>query len=465
MIEARFNGTWQGWRDCARALTSRHTPPWDILWNASAGSPGLFDSDELCGEGARLNVPRDFLECAPIVACHRSPEPWRVLYRLLFRITHGERHLLEIESDEDVLEFRRMEKSVRRDMHKMHAFVRFRRTADDDYIAWYRPDHDILHINADFFVRRFGSMRWAILTPTASAFWDAETLRFGPGAPHSAAPRDDELEDLWRTYYASVFNPARANVRAMTKELPVRHWPTLPEAALIPKLLAESSLRITAIERTHTRSATHFIPAGASLPVLRQAAAGCEGCDLRLYATQTVFGEGPVNARIVLVGEQPGDSEDLAGRPFAGPAGEVLDCALREAGIDREEVYVTNAVKHFKFIERGKRRIHERPRGPEISACRPWLEAELRLIRPDLIVCMGATAAQSALGRAVRIQSERGVFLPHHIGAEAMVTIHPSAILRIPDPVAAEAERVRLVADLRGAAARIRGLDNTMKLA
>jgi DNA polymerase len=177
-------------------------------------------------------------------------------------------------------------------------------------------------------------------------------------------------------------------------------------------------------------TAAPFVPAGASLDGLRTAAAACTGCELYRRATQTVFGQGPPDARIVLVGEQPGDQEDLRGAPFVGPAGEVLDRALAEVGLDRRRLYVTNAVKHFKFVERGTRRIHQKPRLGEIAACRPWLEAELGVIHPEVLVCLGATAAAAVFGPQFRLLRDRGRFLPTRWTAKTMATIHPSAVLR-----------------------------------
>src|SRR5437667_4614840 len=174
-------------------------------------------------------------------------------------------------------------------------------------------------------------------------------------------------------------------------------------------------------------SAAPWVPDKPTLPLLIAASKHCEGCDLFRNATQTVFGEGPPDARVVMVGEQPGDQEDLAGKPFVGPAGKLLDRAMAEAGVDRSQVYVTNAVKHFKFVERGKRRIHGKPSGIEISACRPWLEAELAALRPEVVVCLGATAAQSLMGREFRVTRDRGTFFPHRWAKALMATVHPSA--------------------------------------
>ena len=176
-----------------------------------------------------------------------------------------------------------------------------------------------------------------------------------------------------------------------------------------------------------------YIPGHATFIVLQEAVQQCHGCDLYKAATQAVFGEGPRSASIVFIGEQPGNDEDLAGRPFVGPAGRIFDRALEEAGIDRSTTYVTNAVKHFKFEERGKRRIHKKPNAPEVKACRPWLEAEMSIVQPDVIVCLGATASQALFGSKYRLTEERGKFVAHPWAKQATSTFHPSAILRAPD--------------------------------
>jgi uracil-DNA glycosylase len=192
-------------------------------------------------------------------------------------------------------------------------------------------------------------------------------------------------------------------------------------------------------------------PDTSSLAEMREAARACTACHLYKRATQTVFGEGPKDAAIMLVGEQPGDYEDVAGKPFVGPAGKIMDRALEEAGIDRREVYVTNAVKHFKWEPRGKRRIHQKPNSREIAACRPWLEAELRLVKPKLPVCLGATAAQAVFGPSFRVTRERGKVLSSKLAPRAMATVHPSSLLRQPDEESRQREYERFVVDLRGA--------------
>ena len=192
-------------------------------------------------------------------------------------------------------------------------------------------------------------------------------------------------------------------------------------------------------------------PDTSSLAEVREAARECTACHLYKRATQTVFGEGPKDAPIMLVGEQPGDYEDVAGKPFVGPAGKIMDRALEEAGIDRKEVYVTNAVKHFKWEPRGKRRIHQKPNSREIAACRLWLEAELRLVKPKLLVCLGATAAQAIFGPSFRVTRERGKVLSSKFAPRVLATVHPSSLLRQPDEQSREREYKQFVVDLRAA--------------
>src|SRR5437588_591487 len=191
------------------------------------------------------------------------------------------------------------------------------------------------------------------------------------------------------------------------------------------------------------------VPDSSSLAALAKASRSCTACPLYEHATQTVFGEGPKGATFMLLGEQPGDQEDVAGKPFVGPAGKILDRALEEAGIERKEVYVTNTVKHFKWEPRGKRRIHKKPNSREIAACRPWLEAELRLVRPKLLVCLGATAAQSILGPSFRVTRERGKVLESELAPKVLATVHPSSLLRQPDEESRHREYKNFVADLR----------------
>lgn len=451
------------WRGAARRLLARHVPPDEVSWLSPAAAQAALpfaaaalgaaaDADEA---DPRVRVPRPFITLAEAVACHRSEAKWTCLYRLLWRVAHDGGSLLDVDSDADVRVARDMAAQVRRDEHKMHAFLRF--TPIDEaggvrYVAWYEPDHLIVRRVARFFLDRFPSLRWSILTPDLAAHGDEGALSFTPGASAPPADGDDGVEELWRVYYTAMFNPARVNLRATLREMPLRRWRHLPEAALIPALVNSAHERVArATEIRAPESAAVFVPETTDIEALRDAAAACRGCGLHGPATQVVFGEGPRDARVVLVGEQPGDAEDLAGRPFVGPAGEVLDRALAAAAIDRHGVYLTNAVKHFSFEPRGKRRIHQTPRMSEMRACHPWLAAELRAIRPALIVCLGSTAARALLGPQARVMELRGRLLDGMSWADRLlVTIHPSAVLRSGDDSAKYFDW--LVSDLRLAA-------------
>ncbi len=446
------------WRQIARALLEQDILPQEIVWSSERTIFEETISPKQNHDG--VSVPKEFLKMAEVAALHSDEKRWPLLYRILYRVTHGDRHLLKIEVDDDVRRLHLLVKAVSRDMHKMKAFVRFRRVGEvvpEHFVAWHRPDHNIVEKMAPWFRDRFGSTRWSILTPNRSAHWDLQTLSFGPGVPRSSAPEEDILEDLWRDYYASIFNPARVKIKVMKAEMPIRHWATLPEAQLIPELLLKADDRVIQMAKQQKTSAAPWVPQTNDLQLLKQVAPDCRGCSLYEHATQVVFGEGPQDAKVVMVGETPGNDEDIAGHPFVGPAGKLLNKAMLEAGIDRTQVYVTNAVKHFKFTERGKRRIHAKPSGSEISACRPWLEAELATVKPELIVCLGATAAQTLMGRDFRITNERGVFFPHRWAKQLVATIHPSAILRAEDRQ--EQEYQLFVQDLHTIATRMRELD------
>ena len=342
----------------------------------------------------------------------------------------------------------------------MHAFVRFREI-DDRFVAFFEPEHHIVRRAASFFVNRFTNMRWSILTPELSIHWDGQTLTEGPGATRADAPAGDPLEETWRTYYSSIFNPARLKVGAMLKEMPKKYWRNMPETSLVQPLIAGARNReLEMIDRSaakeglvHALEAERRIEPGgnlrASWEALLKDARKCTRCDLYKPATQTVFGEGPLDASIMLVGEQPGDHEDLAGRPFVGPAGQLLDAALEKAGIDRSTVYVTNAVKHFKFVPRGKKRIHSKPNAGEIEACRWWLEHERELLRPPVTVALGATAAASLFGKTMAIGKNRGTPLQLPDGSECWITVHPSFLLRIPEEDRRREERALFVRDLK----------------
>jgi DNA polymerase len=301
-------------------------------------------------------------------------------------------------------------------------------------------------------------MRWIIATPIGTALWDMAALSFAAAQPKPVNLEDGVLDLLWQTYYRTIFNPARVNERMMTREMPRKYWRNMPETAFIPQLIAGAHTRVAAMDRAPdmpprfaaaiaAREKPHLPPADA-LAALKAEATACTACPLYRPATQTVFGEGPADARLVFVGEQPGDSEDLAGRPFVGPAGQLFDRALKDAGLDRSRAYVTNAVKHFKFEPRGKRRLHKRPSTAEVEVCRGWLSRELDLIDPDLVVALGATAAQALSGKVTAVTKVRGLEISWPDDRRGLITVHPSYLLRLPDRASQEREYARFVADL-----------------
>jgi DNA polymerase len=265
-----------------------------------------------------------------------------------------------------------------------------------------------------------------------------------------AAPQEDEIEPMWRSYYASIFNPARVNPRAMRAEMPVRYWQNLPEIELLPQLLTQAGGRVEAMMKTQTKdSAEPYVPPVKTLPAIIASLPQCQGCPLYCHATQAVPGAGQASAKLMLVGEQPGDEEDRQGLPFVGPAGRVLDELLEELEMDRRQMYVTNAVKHFKFVQRGKLRLHLSPRLSEVTACRPWLLAEIEAVRPRVVLALGASAAKSLLGAKFALMKQRGTVVASPWADKVIATVHPSAVLRAADAAAREQLRYYLRSDLK----------------
>jgi probable DNA metabolism protein len=411
---------------------------------------------------APVRIPSRLRELLEACACHRDPRRYAVMYRLLWRVTHGERDLLNDAADDDVSTVTQMAKAVERDCHKMHAYVRFRELASPTdsgvhFVASYSPEHHILGRAAPFFVKRFGTMVWTIVTPDGAAHWDRVRLSFAPVDRALELPGADAKEALWLTYYESIFNPARLNVRAMQHHMPQKYWSNLPEAARIPALIANANHR--AGQMVETVSQREVPLRGGSLrrtPDVRPdklAIDACRRCELCQRATQGVAGEGPAGAAIMIVGEQPGDDEDLQGRPFVGPAGKLLRAAMAEAQLSIDTVFLTNAVKHFGWEPRGNRRIHKTPAQKHIAACSVWLDAEIARVRPAVIVALGATAIQAISGERLKVGAARELRIAHRSGAQVIATYHPSAVLRAQDQREHERMRALLVADLAKALA------------
>jgi DNA polymerase len=296
----------------------------------------------------------------------------------------------------------------------------------DRLLGWHEPAHFVLEPNARLFARRFPASTFSILTPDGSAHWDGGTVLFGAGARGMAD--DDTLRVWWDAHRAALLRDTWAGSNLPEAE----DFDTDPRPPDLPPL------------------GPVVLPpvVDANLASMQLEAAACQRCDLHRHAIQTVFGEGPANARILFVGEQPGDREDVVGRPFVGPAGQLLDRAMEEAGIDRRTIYITNAVKHFKFIQRGGRRIHQTPDVADIKACSFWLEVERARLAPRLVVIMGASAGRAILHRAVAVTRERGQAFAMPDGQMAFITVHPSYLLRIPDESGKAREYAAFVRDL-----------------
>ncbi|XDA97235.1 UdgX family uracil-DNA binding protein [Sulfitobacter sp. LCG007] len=469
-------GTFEAWRSAARGLMAEGVPAEEVLWqrgaaeaadlfSTAASPPKAIDPRE----GASGTVPAAFLNLARTVIWHRDPQRFALVYALLLAVRRDPR-LIADRGDPRVARLEGMAKAVRRDIHKMHAFVRFRETGDPDaprrrFAAWFEPTHLVVEPATPFFARRFGDMDWSILTPDLGAHFEDGRLRFGPGSARPPLP-EDAAEELWRTYFRNIFNPARLKVKAMQAEMPRKYWRNLPEAALIPELVTGARRRAALM----LEAAPNPVPARAARIAGRLAAervkpapvgdreaflhslGGCRRCPLWRDATQVVPGEGPSDAPLMIVGEQPGDREDLEGRPFVGPAGALFDRIAAEAGLDRARAYVTNAVKHFKFVPRGKRRVHQSPDRSEIDHCRWWIEQEQEMIRPRLILAMGGTALESLTGSRRDLMKRRGGLEETRDGTPLLVTVHPSYLLRLPDPDRQAQETALFGADLRQAA-------------
>lgn len=463
------------WRQQARWLCASGVAPERVTFNPpDRPSEGLNFGDMVppVVQEREIKAPKAFIELAERAACFSDPERFDRLYRLLWRL-QTDRTLLARRTDNDVAWLMEADQAVRRDRHKMRAFVRFKKVGEtssgrEQFMAWFEPSHFIVDLNAGFFQRRFPNMDWAILTPYRSVVWQEQTLSFGAGGSRSDVPDGDIVEDQWATYFQSIFNPARLKTKAMTAEMPRKYWHNLPEAALIPDMIRGARKRETSLTASngtppnpimkkalYRRENVTVTAAPTTLSELNRALSACQRCPLWDGATQAVCGKGPDEAELMIVGEQPGDQEDIQGEPFIGPAGDVLNRALKEAGLKRQKIYVTNAVKHFKYQIRGKRRIHQSPAVAEMKACQDWLAHEMDMVDPRLIVALGRTAAHAVLGRSVKMADVRGQFLPGPDGRMVLVSFHPSYILRTQQHNQDEGAFCTLISDLGLAAERL----------
>lgn len=449
--------SFQAWRDFARPLLLARTPPDDAARCLESG-----EQSPPTATTAKLALPARLMQILQSISCYRTDGRYELMYRLAWRTLYANPQLLEDAADTDVRRATQMDAAIRRDVHKMHAFVRFREVphegAETAYFAWFEPEHEILSRGATFFVKRFANMRWTIATPDGSAIWDRTSLQFLEAPATDAKDVRDSHEALWRVYYRSICNVARINPSAMQREMPQKYWKNLPEAAEIGGLLHDGASRLAArqeVPEVKLLASRAVRDALAQVPKNTDGPQACRRCDIWRHATQAVLGEGLRTARIMLVGEQPGHEEDLHGQPFVGPAGAVLEKALSSAGLERAQIYITNAVKHFKWEPRGKRRLHKRPDLREVDACNVWLEQEIGAIKPAVIVALGATALRALTGSTLTIEAARQQHLAHACDARIMATYHPSAILRAEGHRAEELAQL-LTADLKQAAELVR---------
>lgn len=414
---------WEGWRLATRALVLAGIAPQALAWTVGSGT------NDLPAASGSFHVPRALVPLAALAIQARDPGRFGLLYSLVWRINAGEK-LLTDNTDPDLSAVRRMALAVRAEAHRMRTNIRFLAVPEGSgtrFIGWFEPAHFVLPANAQLIVRRFPDLALSIVTPDGAAHWDRSALLFGSGLRH--AEDDEALQAWWHAHREMLLEQARPEVSIPEAEA-VDEIPRPPDRpALGPVVL-------------------HHKPDPALQHSAKEAEV-CRRCPLYGPATQTVFGEGPADAPVMFVGEQPGDQEDTIGRPFVGPAGQIMDRAMEEAGLDRRGVYVTNAVKHFKFTQRGKRRIHQTPEVPEIQACSFWLDVERVHVRPRLVVLLGGSAARAGLGRAVTISRERGRPIRTADGQTVFVTVHPSFLLRIPDAAAKAREYEAFVSDLK----------------
>lgn len=417
---------WDGWRSATRALVLAGTSPDQVQWHVAPK-----DTHTAPDSAGSFSISRALVAMAGLAIQARDRRRFDVLYRVVWRAHNGER-VLKDRADPDTRLAQGLALAVRAEQHRMRTQLRYlpvHEGSETRYVGWYKPAHFVLEADAQLLARRFPRFAVSILTPDGSAHWDQEGLRFGPGVDPASVPDDEGLSAYWPAYGAELLATAQPGSSIPAAELlGDEPWPP-DRPALGPVVM----------------------PAGTD-PGIETAwheAADCRRCHLWEPATQTVFGEGPAGARVMFIGEQPGDQEDVIGRPFVGPAGQMLDRAMAEAGIDRRAAYVTNAVKHFKFTPRGKRRLHQTPEAPEIQACWFWLDVERVRLAPSLVVLLGATAARAVLGRAVTIGRERGRPIRLSDTETAFVTVHPSFLLRVPDEDARHREYQAFVRDLR----------------
>ncbi|WP_299812794.1 UdgX family uracil-DNA binding protein [uncultured Roseibium sp.] len=470
-------GTVAAWRRQARRLLQAGVPGENLVWQTGEPDADLFAAPEKIADAdckTPFTLTKSALTSIETALHHKDPERFARAYDIVARLASGRLRWGD-RSDKPLHCLLGQEKAVRRDIHKMHAFVRFREVGSPDaarraFAAWFEPDHPIAEAACPFFASRFGDMDWIIATPSLTARFENGTLSYEETRNFSPPP-EDATEDLWRTYFANIFNPARLMVSAMTSEMPRKYWKNLPEASLIPGMIRTAPERALAMQLAMPTEPSAFSgkvrpmrPAppddgNLSLDTLKPALDACRRCTIGSCATQAVPGEGPSDADLMIVGEQPGDIEDLTGRPFVGPAGQLFDSCAEEAGLDRTCAFLTNAVKHFKFTPRGKRRLHNKPNAGEVVACRWWLDFERRAVKPKLLLAMGSSATLSLTGSGESLLQRRGTVEKAEDGTPVLITYHPSYLLRLREETQRRQAKSHFIQDLRQATSLLRSHD------
>jgi uracil-DNA glycosylase family protein len=414
---------WTGWRRAARAFVLAQIEPADLTWTVGGDGDPIPDID------GSFTLPRALVSLAGQGFQVREAERFGLLYTLVWRAHHGGLAL----NDRDDLDLRLAQRwalATRADAHRMRTLLRFTEVMFNGkprFLGWYAPDHFVLESNARLLARRDPEHDFTIVTPDGTAHRDKTGIRFCNGLKH---PDDDETLLAWWDAHREAILASSHDGGGL---------PEAEELDEVPRPPDRPSLGPLVLRRSQTSASGE----------LAREARGCERCALCGPAAQTVFGEGPAGARVMFIGEQPGDQEDVIGRPFVGPAGQLLDEALEQAGIDRRRIYITNAVKHFKFTLRGRRRIHQSPSPEEIDICRFWLDAERTAVNPSLLVLLGGSAGRAVLGRPVAVTREHGRPFTLPDGGLAFLTVHPSYLLRQPDEASYAREYAAFVRDLQ----------------
>jgi uracil-DNA glycosylase len=456
------------WRRLARSLLMEHVAPEDVAWRESGASATVFGAIDPPPPGSvDPNAPkppkiaREFLAMLATAACFRAPDRWPFLYKALWRWTQGDRAVASPQ-DADGYRLHRMIEAVEAEENEMRRVLRFRHRDESlgppEFISWFEPVHDLLEHAAMHFATRMGAATWMIATPHGAAFWDGALLRvdrtsepeekpldFGEvsGSMNGEAVSGDAIEALWLAYYESTFTDAQENAAKMASHMPVRYWKSPPNGRVDPSLISRADPyarrdrypRNVPPEEQYTVD-TNLEPINGTSLKEPPSLDACKRCSLWRNATQPVPGCGPADARVMLVGEQPGEQDDREGKPFLGPAGEMLDRAIAEAGLARGSMYLTNAVKHYKWEEdrssSDDERLHSTPTQREREACRFWLEDELRRIAPKAVVALGATALKALTGHRTALSEYLGKTIEHK-GHIIVPTYHPSYLLRLTD--------------------------------